>query len=135
MLRTTAKVRPFLKNFSKINSTRSSFNAASSTNKLGRDSHLHSLSSKRPQAIHTHPLRPATISVLRFATGPSKENPLDKIDKKAEEKLAGQTLEAHPDLVDGGSSVRHVFEASQSAKERGDGESDMLAGIKQDLVS
>lgn len=129
MLRSTT-VRPFLKGLVKVNSTRSSYNAAASASKLGLNAQFHSLSTKRPTVATKITRRPVTISVLRYATGPTSDKPFDKIDKAAEEKLASQKIKAHPDLVSGGSSVRHVFEPSPA-----ENEADMMGGIKADIVS
>jgi hypothetical protein len=56
--------------------------------------------------------------------------PFDKINEKAEQKLAKEPLEAHPDEVSGGSSVRHVFEKGQGEGAKGD---EMTGAIKADL--
>lgn len=131
MLRTTA-ARPFLKGFVNVKLTKSSYDAAASASRLGSNAQFHSLSTKRPTAIAVRPVRSVTVSILRYATGPSKNNPLDTIDKSAEKKVGAQEIEAHPDLVSGGSSVRHVFESSPGAAEK---DADMMAGIKADIVS
>jgi len=86
------------------------------------------LGSKRPRAIIPASLRPGTTPLLRYAT--AAKPPFDKIDKDAERKILEQQLQADPDSVSTGSSVRPVFEGRPN---KGD-EADMLAGIKQDLV-
>jgi hypothetical protein len=67
--------------------------------------------------------------LLRYAT--AAKPPFDKVDKEAERKILEQQLQANPDSVSAGSSVRHVFEGGSK---KGDDDADMLAGIKQDLV-
>lgn len=47
----------------------------------------------------------------------SEELPFHEIDTKAEHELAEKKIEAHPDEISAGSSVRHVFESSPGGKE------------------
>jgi hypothetical protein len=88
-----------------------------------------SLGSKRPRTIPSTPLRLGTTALLRFAT--AAKPPFDKVDTEAERKTLEKQLQAKPDDVSAGSSVRAVFEGSPK---KGDDDTDMLAGIKADLV-
>lgn len=63
---------------------------------------------------------------MLYATQP----PYDKIDAKAETTIGQQTLEADPNHVSTGSSVRHVFEGRSPEAKGGD---DMMGGIKSDF--
>lgn len=123
MLRSTA-TRSLLKSFTKVPIGRSSYSAASTP--FRNAGPLRQLNNNRPQVRSAIP-RPTTISLL-FATtkaGP----PFDKIDEKAEHKIAESKLEAHPSDVSGESSVRHVFEQGQS-EAKGD---EMTGAIRADL--
>ncbi|KAN0090304.1 putative mitochondrial inner membrane protein 1 [Hyaloscypha variabilis] len=123
MLRSTA-TRSLLKSFTKVPIARSSYSAAST--QFRNAGPLRQLNNNRPQVRSGIP-RPSTISLL-FATtkaGP----PFDKIDEKAEHKIAESKLEAHPSDVSGESSVRHVFEQGQS-EAKGD---EMTGAIRADL--
>lgn len=71
--------------------------------------------------------RLTTIQLL-YATNKAGP-PFDVIDEKAEQKIAKTEIEPHPSEVSAESSVRHVFEKSQS-EEKGD---DMTGAIKADL--
>jgi hypothetical protein len=68
--------------------------------------------------------------LLRYAT--AAKPPLDKVDTEAERKTLEQRLQANPNDVSAGSSVRAVFEASPK---KGNEDTDMLGGIKADVVS
>jgi len=124
MLRSTA-TRSLLKNFAKVTTTRSSYSAAAV--KFRNASPLRQLNNNRPQ-LRTTIARPTTTSLLYATTkaGP----PFDKIDSKAERKLAEEQIEPHPSDVSGESSVRHVFEQGQAPKGQDD---EMLGAIKADL--
>ena len=126
MLRTTT-TRPILKSLFKASTTRSSYNVATSSIKITIAAR--SLGSKRPQAITSTPLRLGTTALLRYAT--AAKPPVDKVDAEAERKTLEQQLQANPDNVSAGSSVRAVFEASPK---KGDEDTDMLGGIKADVV-
>jgi hypothetical protein len=123
MLRTTA-TRLLLNSFTKVPTARSRFSAASI--QFGNARPLRQLNNNRPQ-VSISIRRPTTTSLLYATTkaGP----PFDKIDEKAEHKLAESKIEAHPGDVSGESSVRHVFEQGQS-EARGD---EMTGAIKSDL--
>jgi hypothetical protein len=59
--------------------------------------------------------------------------PLDKINKKNEEKIAHQKLEPTPETVSATSSIHPVLgEVATPEPER---DVDMMAGLKQDVVS
>ncbi|KAH8784606.1 hypothetical protein BGZ57DRAFT_186670 [Hyaloscypha finlandica] len=124
MLRSKA-TRSLLKSFTKAPTARSSFGAASI--QFRNASPLRQVNNNRPQVRIAIP-RLTTTSLLYATTkaGP----PFDKIDEKAEQKLAKEPLEAHPDEVSGGSSVRHVFEKGQGEGAKGD---EMTGAIKADL--
>jgi hypothetical protein len=124
MLRSTA-TRSLLKSFTKAPTAISSFSAASI--QFRNASPLRQVNNNRPQ-VRIAILRLTTTSLLYATTkaGP----PFDKIDEKAEQKLAKKPLEAHPDEVSGGSSVRHVFEKGQGEGVKGD---EMTGAIKADL--
>jgi hypothetical protein len=126
MLRTTT-TRPILKGLFKVSSTRSSYNIASSS--INATVKTRSLGSRRARAIISTFLRPGPTSVFRYAT--TAKPPFDKIDTNAERKILEQQLQADPESVSAGSSVRHVFEGG---RRKGDDDADMLAGIKNDIV-
>jgi hypothetical protein len=123
MLRSTP-TRSLLKTFTKVPTARSSFSAASV--QFRNASPLRQLNNSRPHIRIPIP-RPTTTLLLYATTkaGP----PFDKIDEKAEHKLAETKIEAHPSDVSGESSVRHVFEVGHS---EGKGE-EMTGAIKSDL--
>jgi hypothetical protein len=124
MLRSTT-TRSLLKSFTKVPTARSSYNAASF--QFRNASPLRQLNNNRPQ-LRIPIARPTTTSLL-YATTKSGP-PFDKIDSKAEHKLAEQRIEPHPSDVSGESSVRHVFEQGQAPKGQDD---EMLGAIKADL--
>ncbi|KAL3428165.1 hypothetical protein PVAG01_01674 [Phlyctema vagabunda] len=122
MLRTTA-ARSLRNALTKLPTSRSSYSAAASqiNNVLQRKQ----LNNRRPQVLAAFP-RPTTTSML-YAT--KSEPPYDRIDPDAEKKTLDKEIKPHPELVSGGSSVRHVFEHGQGEKE----ESEMLDGMKADI--
>ena len=69
-------------------------------------------------------------SLQRYSTHPG--NPYDKIDKKHEEAVEQEKIEAHPEEVSAVSSVHQVFEEKGVEEEEKD--EDMLAGVKADFV-
>jgi hypothetical protein len=71
--------------------------------------------------------RPATTSLLYATKSPG---PYDPLDPKEAKEVLGAKIEPTPEVVSAGSSVRQVFEKSQSEKKEGD---EMLGGIKADL--
>ena len=122
MLRSTA-TRSLLKGFSKVPAARSSYNTASV--KLHNATPLYQLNHRRPQVLI--PLsRPTTTSLL-YAT--KSTGPYDPLNPEAAKKVLESKIKPNPDEVSSGSSVRHVFEESQSEKK----EDEMLGGIKADL--
>jgi hypothetical protein len=127
MLRTTA-ARPILKSLFKVSATRSSYNVT--TFSMKNTIAARSMGNKRPRAITLTNLRLGTTPLLRYAT--AAKPPYDKIDTAAERKTLEQQLQANPDDVSPGSSVRAVFEASPK---KGDEDTDMLGGIKAEVVS
>jgi len=58
---------------------------------------------------------------------------MDNIDVKNEEKFAKEKLEAHPDVVSATSSTHPVF-GEVGMREDQEKDTDMMAGVKQDLV-
>ena len=121
MLRSTA-TRSLLKSGKKAPTARSSYSAASL--QFRNPTPLRQLNNSRPQ-VRISIARPPTTSLL-YATN----SPFDKVNTKAEEKLAKTTLEAHPGDVSGESSVRHVFEESPGPKVEND---EMMGAMKSDL--
>jgi hypothetical protein len=82
------------------------------------------LNNRRPQVLLSLS-RPKAASLL-YAT---KTGPYDPLDPKEEKKVLESEIEAHPEAVSAGSSVRHVFEEGQGVKK----EDEMLGGIKADI--
>lgn len=66
------------------------------------------------------------------ATPRGPGTPFDHIDQKREEKLAKSEIDVDPKNVSSDSSVRHVF--GEEGVEEEEDQTDMLAGVKQDLV-
>jgi len=126
MLRTTM-ARPFFRSFIQTTSTRPIITAVAI--KSSNVSNIHRLSSKRPEALIPVTFPRFTTPVLRYAT--KAEQPIDQIDKKAEQKVLEKVLKSTPESVTEGSSVRHVLERSNADEEN----SEMLSGIKTDIVS
>jgi hypothetical protein len=81
----------------------------------------------RPLAVG----RPMTLALAHYAT---KKAPMDKVNKRAEKKLADMKLKAEPTLVSSSSSVHPVFGEVGMAEEKNK-DADMMAGVKNDLVS
>lgn len=99
------------------------------------NSSARALGVKRPTALAVAAHKPTATALIRYAsTHPG--NAFDHIDKKREEKIAKTEIEPEPDAVSIDSSVRHVFsgEGGEKGVEEGEKETDMLAGVKQDLV-
>jgi len=120
MLRSMA-TRSLLRNLTRTPPSRASYTAASS--QVRNAAPLRQLSNKRPQVLTCFP-RPTTTALL-YAT--KSELPFHEIDTKAEGKVAETKIEAHPDEISAGSSVRHVFEPSQAKAD------EMTGGLKADL--
>ena len=77
------------------------------------------------------PHKPFSTSLQRYSTHPG--NPYDKIDKKHEEAVEHEIIEAHPEEVTASSSVHQVFQ--EKGVEEAEQDEDMLAGVKADFVS
>lgn len=75
------------------------------------------------------PWSAATIRGAANSSGP----PMDKIDKKAEQKIGEKALPVEPELVSTASSVHPVL-GEVGMKESGEREADMMAGVKSDIV-
>lgn len=77
---------------------------------------------------------PRSVALVRFATtGTGDRRPMDEINSREETELGKQRLEAHPELVSATSSTHAInSELGQPPKE--EAETEMLGGIKQDLV-
>jgi len=127
MLRSAAS-RSLLKSFIKAPASRTSFGEAPVS--FRNSAPVRQLSNRRPQVVQLLS-RPATTS-LYYATKSEPPPPYDYIDTKKEAKVGQKPIEAHPDEVSSGSSVRHVFEGQGRKTEKGD---EMLAGVKADLVT
>ena len=125
MLRTTA-TRSLLKCFPKAPAARVSYRPASSHFRNAAPTRQ---LNNRPRPQISQSLTRPTITSLFYAT--KSEPPYDTIDPKLEKKISKEHLESAPEGVSAGSSVRHVFEASQAPKHKGDDE--MMGGIKADL--
>ena len=123
MFRTTP-ARALLRGFSKHPTARSNYSAASG--KFRNATSLQQVSHRRPQILQALS-RPATTSLL-YAT----KTPFDPISDKQDQKIAKEKLEAQPEEVSLGSSVRQVFEPSPAKQHK---EDEMLAGVKADLVT
>lgn len=86
--------------------------------------------SKRPQSLVLSQLKPSQASIL---TRSVTNTPWDKIDKKAEDKIAHQEIKPTPEIVSSRSSVHPIMhEVGTPNPER---DVDMMAGIKHDVVS
>ncbi|KAI9744726.1 MAG: hypothetical protein M1818_001651 [Claussenomyces sp. TS43310] len=105
--------RPLLQNLSRLSSVKPTYHSTARSAAIA--SRIHCLSSRRPRAIVPTSHRPVTVSLVRFATKPGP--PFDKINPDAERKILEKEIEAVPEAVSGGSSVRHVFERSQAPAE------------------
>lgn len=81
----------------------------------------------RPLAVG----KPMTLAMARYATQPSA---MDKINKEVESKLGEQKLKADPDTVSTTSSTHPVFGEVGMAEDPHK-DADMMAGVKNDLVS
>ncbi|KAK3079177.1 hypothetical protein LTS18_005549 [Coniosporium uncinatum] len=93
-------------------------------------SQLCTLSSKRPQRIAVALNRSVTATFQRHASSAQPPH-FDKVNTKAEDKLAHQKLEAHPELVSSTSSI-HPLNSEIGVQEQ-EKEVDMLAGMRSDL--
>lgn len=108
-------------------SARISLNAPSQ--KVQLVSRLCTLSSKRPQLLALAPFAPTTTALVRHQTTQTIPG---KVDKKAESEAARAKLEETPEIVSARSSTHPLF--SEVGQEDPDKDTDMMAGIKSDLV-
>lgn len=92
-------------------------------------SQLCTLSARRPQALAVG--KPLALQLLRAQS--SNAPGLDKIDQKHEQSIAQQKLEVDPAHVSSTSSIHPVLGEVKS-EESGERETEMLAGVKSDLV-
>lgn len=99
-------------------SSRTSFKATQFSSKLS------TLGASRPQAL----AKPMVLSLARYAT-----KPMDNIDSKHEQQLAKEKLEADPNTVSTTSSTHPLF--GEVGTEEQEKDADMMAGVRQDLVS
>lgn len=86
------------------------------------------LSSSRPVAV----AKPTTMALARFAS--NRNSPMDTIDRKHEMAVSKENLPASPDTVSADSSTHPVF-GEVGMREDQEKDTDMMAGIKQDMVS
>lgn len=93
-------------------------------------SQLCTLSSRRPQALAVG--KPLALQLMR-AQASSTRGPMDTIDRKHEQSIAKQKLEIDPEHVSSTSSIHPVLGEVKS-EETGERETEMLAGVKSDLV-
>ncbi|CAL3963393.1 hypothetical protein PZA11_001025 [Diplocarpon coronariae] len=121
MIRTTA-TRSLLRNFTKAQNTRSSYSVASS--QFGHATPFRGSNNSRPEVLAAQSRTPNTLRFYATKVPPT----LDKIDSKAELKIAQEKILSDPEHTSGESSVRHVFEGSSEDKGP-----DMSAGIKSDI--
>lgn len=84
------------------------------------------MSIRRPQAVG----KPLTMSLVRFET---TRRPIDNIDVKHEEQVGQTVMRAHPDRVSADSTMHPVF--GEVGKEEEEKDTDMMAGIRSDLVN
>lgn len=96
-------------------------------------SSTHSHVSKWPSTLAIAAHKPLATALQRYAsTHPGPGTAFDHIDQKREEKIAKTEIPVDPEAVSTDSSVRHVF--TEEGVEEPEKETDMLAGVKQDLV-
>ena len=82
--------------------------------------------SKKPTNVAVTTFKPFSTSIQRYA------GPFDHVDKKHEDVVEHEKLEAHPDQVSTTSSVHQIFhEQGVEDKEK---DEDMLAGVWSDWV-
>jgi hypothetical protein len=92
-----------------------------------------SLGGKWPTALAIDPRKPLAVALQRYAsTHPGPGTAFDHIDQKREDKIAKTEIPVDPEAVSTDSSVRGVF--TEKGVEEPEKETDMLAGVKQDLV-
>lgn len=90
-----------------------------------------SLVAKWPSTLAIAPRKPLAAALQRYAST-SPGTAFDHIDQKRENKIAKTEIPADPEAVSTDSSVRQIL--SEKGVEEPETETDMLAGVKQDLV-
>lgn len=148
----TAVYKPIGLSLSKIGSMIRSGHAASLTRsslrhvpsstartawRLARTYHLKQQNSRASALPKPCPLalslyKPFSTSLQRYATTSDPGKPIDKIDRKHEEVVEREKIEAHPEEVSVDSSVHQVFH--EKGVEEPEKDEDMLAGVKADIV-
>ena len=101
-------------------SSRTSFTASQFSSKLC------TLSRERPMAL----AKPLTMALARHQ---SQGPPYDRVDASAEKKLAEKRLKGSPETVSSTSSTHALF-AEVGVEEKQEKDTDMMAGVKSDLV-
>lgn len=86
--------------------------------------------SKRPTGVAIG--KPLAFQLMRAQASDSR-GPMDTINKKEEKKIGSEILKPDPDGVSSDSTIHPVFGEAHS-QESGERETDMMAGVKQDLV-
>lgn len=74
---------------------------------------------------------PTALQMIRQAT--DNRGPMDTIDTKREAKIGEKKLQADPSTVSTTSSIHPVMGEARS-EESGEKETDMMAGVKHDMV-
>ena len=96
-------------------------------------SQLCTLSSRTSALSTIKPLAPRTLAQIRFAST-SDRKPVDHVDAQHETELGKEKLEAHPELVSSTSSAHAINSELGAADPREEDDTDMMAGIRGDLV-
>lgn len=97
--------------------------------------------SHRPQPLsNAKPLAFQTVSLVRRQSGHGDRKPVDEINAQMETELGKEHLESHPETVSASSSTHPLMSeigAGPSTTKKGgsEDETEMLGGIKTDLVS
>lgn len=91
------------------------------------------LTPQKPVTLHLTVRKPFSTALQRYQTHTTTASPYDHIDPKEEKAAAQEKLEVNPDDVSSTSTVHQVFH--EKGVEEPEKEEDMLAGVKQDLVS
>jgi len=126
MLRTGFSRSAFRALSSASSVTRTSFNAGQNAPRY--TSKLCTMSKSRPMALRL----PSSMALTRsFAD--EKPAGLASIDQKHEKEIAKEKLEVHPETVSTASSTHPVF--GEVGAEEPEKDTDMMAGIRGDLVS
>lgn len=93
--------------------------------KTQRSAHLSALWSKRQWPA----TKPISTAFIRYQT---TSPPFDKVDRKHEEKVSHEKLQATPETVSATSSVHPVLGEVATPEEEPD--TDMMQGIRSDMV-